>query len=61
MITEIKHIILNFQLNIEKIEFVHFLPREPLKNNSNTFLVTVNGLLVGNGKKILTKQLIITN
>jgi len=61
MITEIKHIILNLQLNIDTIEFVHFSPKESLKNSSNTFLVSANGLLIGNGKKILTKQIIITN
>ncbi len=61
MITEINHIILNLQLNIEKIEFVNFSAKESLEDNSNTFLVSANGFLIGNGKKILTKQIIITN
>lgn len=61
MITEIKHIILNLQINIVKIEFATSTKFGEFENKSDTFVISANGFLYGNGNKNLTKQLIITN
>jgi hypothetical protein len=61
MISEIKHIILTLQLNIESLEFEGYNKKVSAEKSSNTFLISANGFLYGNGNKILTKQLIITN
>ncbi len=61
MITEIKHIIIKFQLNIEKLEFENSSKRDSFDRNSNTFYLSANGFLFFIGGKIITNQLIITN
>lgn len=58
MITEIKHIILKLNFDVEKNEFIY-----PIKgiDKLNSFLITANGFLYGNKFGNFTKHLIIIN
>ncbi len=61
MISEIKHIILNLQLNIKTMEFEGFQKKGSSEKSSNTFIVSANGFLFSNSKKKITNHIIITN
>ena len=61
MISEIKHIILNLQLNIDSLEFEGFYKKTSSEKSANTFIITANGFLISNSRKKLTNHIIIIN
>jgi len=61
MVSEIKHIILNLQLNIKSMEFEGFQKKGSAEKSSNTFIISANGFLFSNRKKKLTNHITITN
>jgi hypothetical protein len=61
MISEIKHIILNLQLNIESLEFEGFYKKASTEKSANTFLISANGFLISNSGKKITNHIIIIN
>ena len=61
MISEIKHIILNLQLDIESLKIEGFHKKRSTEKSTNTFVVSADGFLFTNGEKKLTNHIIITN